>query len=382
MDFARRACQRAITLTLKGMLALALVTAALLAHAPIGAIHPRCEASDHLGAVGVGNWPSSCWRPYSSRSPFNEPIEGTRAEVPGSSAIVRHLLAGAPVSSLVAGDPSRGGSPTYYSHADDPTYRLHCSKPWGRCEIEGMRVAIPAAAQPTGGPARPGDNHDAHMTIIDPRTGWEYDLWHVTRKPADGGRLDFGWGGRTRIDGTGLGSGGVAAGFGNLAGLIRGPELIRGRIDHALTMAVPCVRGEAVYPARGKALSCAAAGLPARDAPHLGSRFQLRVSRSELEGMPGWKRAIATALKRYGAYVNDTTGNPDWWGFSFEGPATYTSFGHEDPLARLGRRLGLSPTSYAHDDHHSNQGYWFNLNSGIPWRGMRVLRPCVSRGSC
>ena len=110
---------------------------------------------------------------------------------------MRHLLAGAPVSSLVAGDPSRGGSPTYYSQAGDPTYRLHCSKPWGRCEIEGMRVAIPAAAQPTGGPASPGDNHDAHMTIIDPATGWEYDLWHVTRKPPDGGRLDFGWGGRT-----------------------------------------------------------------------------------------------------------------------------------------------------------------------------------------
>ena len=115
-----------------------------------------------------------------------------------------------------------------------------------------MRVPIPGAAQPTGGPASPGDNHDAHMTIIDPATGWEYDLWHVTRKAPDGGRLDFGWGGRTRIDGRGLGSGGVAAGFGNLAGLIRAPELIRGRIDHALTMAVPCVRGRAVYPARAR----------------------------------------------------------------------------------------------------------------------------------
>jgi hypothetical protein len=365
------------------MLALVLVTASLLAHAPLGTLHTRCEPTDSLGAAGVGNWPSACWRPYSDRSPFNQTIAGAPPASPGSGAIVRHLLAGAAVSSLVAGDPGRGGSPTYYSRPGDPTYRLHCAKPWGRCEVEGMRVAVPAAAQPTGGVARPGDNHDAHMTIVDPATGWEYDLWHVTRKPPHGGRLVFGWGGRTRIDGRGLGSGGVAAGFGNLAGLIRGPELARGRIDHALTMAVPCVRGRAVYPATGQALSCAAAGLAARDAPRLGSRFQLRVSSSELDRMPGWKRAIALALKRYGAYVNDTTGNPDWWGFSFEGPATYTSFGRPDPLARLGKRLGLTPTSYANDGHRGDQpGYWFNLNSAIPWKGLRVLRPCVTRGGC
>ena len=36
------------------------------------------------------------------------------------------------------------------------------------------------------------------------------------------GVVTIGWGGRTRIEGDGLGSGGVAAGFGNLAGVIRG----------------------------------------------------------------------------------------------------------------------------------------------------------------
>jgi hypothetical protein len=361
------------------MLALAVVAAILLANTTFGSGHGRCQVSDHLGAYGAGEVPSSCWRPYSANSPFNDPLLGSPPTSANSSAIVRHLLAGAPVSSLVAGDPSRCGSPTYYSRPGDPTYRLRCAKPWGRCEIEGMRIAIPAAAIPTGGTASPGNNHDAHMTVVDPATGWEYDLWHVTRKRPGGGRLDFGWGGRTRIDGKGLGSAGVAAGFGNLAGLIRAPELARGRIDHALTMAVPCVRGQAVYPASGQALSCAAAGLPARNAPHLGSRFQLRVSRAELERMPGWKRAIATALKRYGAYVNDTTGNPDWWGFSVEGAATYTSFAHEDPLSRLARRLGMKRTSYAHDN---GPGYWFPLNSGIPWKGLRVVRPCAARETC
>jgi hypothetical protein len=361
------------------MLTLPLVIALLWANATLGDGHSACRETDQLGAARVGNWPSACWRPYSDRSPFNEPVQRPPPLRSDSREIVAHLLHGAPVSSLVAGDPNRGGSPTYYSRPSDPTYRLHCTKRWGHCEVEGMRIRVPARAMPTGGFSTPSNDHDAHMTVIDPANGWEYDLWHVTRKPAAGGTLDFGWGGRTRIDGKGLGSAGVAAGFGNLAGLIRAQELERGRIDHALTMAVPCVRGHAVYPATGTALSCAKAGLPARDAPHLGSRFRLRVGRSRLERMPRWKRAIAIALKRYGAYVNDTTGNPGWWGFSLEGPATYVSFGRRDPLARLGRRLGLGPANYLHDPYPE---YWFTLSAQIPWRGLQVLRPCATRGTC
>jgi hypothetical protein len=340
---------------------------------------PRCGDDDRLSAYRVGHWPSSCWRPYSDASPFNEVIPLHSPRLPNSHAIVRRLLDGGRISSLIAGDPDSGGSPTYYSQLGDPVYRLHCSKPWGRCEIEDMRIAIPGRAMPAGGLATRRNDHDAHMTVIDQATGWEYDLWHVTKKPPDGGRLTFGWGGRTRIDGRGLGSGGVAAGFGNLAGLIRAQELARGRIDHALTVAVPCVRGKAVYPATGTALSCRRAGLPSRDAPHLGARLQLRVSPRELRRMSPWKRAIASALKRYGAYVNDTTGNPDWWGFSVEGAATYMSFGYQDPLAGLAERLGLRPVNYIRNGYPV---YWFVLRSGVRWEAMRVVRPCATRGAC
>jgi hypothetical protein len=280
---------------------------------------------------------------------------------------------------VVGGDPDTGGSPTYYSRPGDPLYRLHCSKPWGRCEIEGMRIAVPVGAMPTAGLATQGNDHDAQMTVIDQATGWEYDLWHVTKKPAMGGTLTFGWGGRTKVDGTGLGSGAVAAGYGNLAGLIRAPELADGRIDHALAIEVPCVRGKAVYPAVGRALSCARAGLPTRNAPHVGARFQLVVTSRELRRMPAWKRAVAVALERYGAYVSDTTGNPDWWGLHYEGAATYMSFGYRDPLVGLAERLGLRPSNYIRNGHPD---YWFRLGSGIPWESLRVLRPCTVRGAC
>ena len=73
------------------------------------------------------------------------------------------------------------------------------------------------------------------------------------------GELVTAWGGRTRIDGDGLGSAAVAANFGTLAGLVRPEELEAGRIEHALFMTVPCV-GEVAgsdtvyFPPRGHML--------------------------------------------------------------------------------------------------------------------------------
>ena len=64
------------------------------------------------------------------------------------------------------------------------------------------------------------------------------------------------WGGRTRIDGDGLGSDANAAHYGSLAGIIRAEEMRRGRIDHALFMLVRCDSGRKVYPAQGLGFAC------------------------------------------------------------------------------------------------------------------------------
>jgi len=115
------------------------------------------------------------------------------------------------------------------------------------CPLEEARIRIPDAARPPGG-------SDAHLTIIDQRSGWEYDLWHVSYKPQGGGRLVFGWGGKTRIDGDGRGSAGVAAGYGTAAGLLRAEELGSASINHALFLGVKCDSGHYVYPAAGHGL--------------------------------------------------------------------------------------------------------------------------------
>jgi hypothetical protein len=218
------------------------------------------------------------------------------------------------------------------------------------------------------------------MTVIDADSGWEYDLWHVEAKPDGGGTIEIGWGGRTRIDGDGLGSGGTSARYGNLAGVIRSAELTSGRIDHALAMVVPCTNTK-VYPAEFFDLSCADAGLPGANAPAMGSRFQLNMTAKQIKKLkvPKWKKAILTALRVYGAYVSDTTGDPTQWGFEVESGASFTSFGQPDPMVQLAQRSKIPSGDY---NGNGQTEYWFDMAKGVPWNKMRVLAPCTSQGTC
>ncbi len=350
--------------------------------APGGA---QADGSCALGKFAAGNWPCADWRPYSDSSPFNTRI-GTRPEVVSDShGIVDRLNRGGHINSLVAGDPARGASPTFWSSPDDPLYRVRCDSFGTRCAVSGMEVHIPRQAVPQGGYARlkgcdgctanNGDwDHDAHMTIVDQASGWEYDFWAVQEK-ADG-ELVIGWGGRTRIDGDGLGSGGVAAGFGNLAGIIRAPEFVSGHIAHALTIAVPCVNGTE-WPATGSAWDCAQHGMPTGNRLELGSRVQLQISDAALAKLPTWQRGIARALRDYGAYVNDTTGDETQWGVSLESPGTYTDFGHRDPAT------SANPSDDTGDYNHNGWGEtWFYLAKRVDWSNLRVLAPCDPAAGC
>jgi hypothetical protein len=254
--------------------------------------------------------------------------------------------------------------PTYYSRPADPVFVLHCTEHWGRCPIEGQSVRVPDAANAAAG-------SDGHMTVVDTASGWEYDLWTVKSKPRGGGRLDFGWGGRTRLDGPGTGSAATASGFGNLAGIIRAQELAAGEIRHALFMVVKCSSGGKVYPVTS------GAGSPCddrADAPAMGSRFQLDMSDGEIQALPvpGWKKTILRAMARYGMYMGDT--GSGGWGLQMESGATYTSFGYEDALVTFARGAGLPRFA---------DNFVFNIRDGVDWgRRLRVIDPCESNGSC
>jgi hypothetical protein len=341
---------------------------------------PNCDYRRGLGSFSASNQPGACWRPYNDSSPFNRPLLPGTPLVPNSSSLVNRLLAGGRVGYMVAGDPQRdGGVPIYWSQPSDPLYKLHCVRQWGRCELEGLQIRVPAQAQPTGGYATPDTyEHDAHMTVIDQQSGWEYDLWNVNSKT--GSTINFGWGGKTRIDGDGLGSGAVAANYGSIAGPIRPDELTGGMINHALTMVVPCTDSY-VYPATGTGLRCSEAGLPASSSIPMGSHFQLNMGVSEVDALavPTWKKTILIALATYGAYVSDTSGEPSQWGFERESAATYTSYGQPDPWVQYARSLGIQPEDY---NHNGYQEYWMDLSSGVPWERLQVVQSCAASGGC
>jgi hypothetical protein len=287
-----------------------------------------------------------------------------------SAAVVSRLVGFGAPSNLVAGQadtPDDWYHPTYYPTASDPLYKLHCTESWGTCAVEGVQVRVPSAARPAAG-------GDGHMTIVDQASGWEYDLWGVTSKPSGGGTLSAKWGGRTRIDGDGRGSDATAARFGNHAGVIRGPELAAGKINHALFMTVECDSDKFVFPAMKTGRACSSIGLSNANAPAMGTRFQLNMTAFQIDALPvpAWKKTILHALATYGMYVGDTGGGA--WGLQFESGSGYTSFGYADPVVTFARANGVPS---------SGGVYAFNLRDGVNWaKYLRVIDPCTSQGTC
>jgi len=336
---------------------------------PAPAPTPGSDAS--CGPFAAGNWPGACWRPYAATSPFNQPLPAAPRLAADSAAVVARLLSFGPMDHLVAGTADTVDDfshPTYYSQPADPVFTLHCYEAsWGRCAIEGMQIRVPDAARPAAG-------GDGHLTVVDQTGGWEYDLYKVRSKPAGGGPLEFRWGGRTRLDGDGLGSAGTAANFGNLAGIIRAPELAAGHIDHALFMVGLCDAGRWVYPAGKNGRSCAALGLPTADAPPMGVRLQLAMTPEQIQALPvpAWKKTILRAMAEYGLIMGDTGGGA--WGIQAESGSTYTSFGTPDRLVDFAAANGWTPY---------NGRYVANLRADVDWaRYLRVIAPCVSARTC
>jgi hypothetical protein len=257
------------------------------------------------------------------------------------------------------------GHPVYFARSTDPLYTLSCDKQFGPCPLDGQQVRIPAQARPAGG-------SDRHLTTIDQSTGVEYDLFDATM-PAPGGVVSFTFGGSTRLRGDGLGAGATASGFGLLAGTIRAAELERGVIRHALFMTVRCDDGSFVPPAVKSGRPCSAIGRPNTNAPPMGTRLQLNLSRRAIDALPVpfWTRAILRAMATYGAFVGDTGGGG--WGLQLESGATYTSFGRPDPLVTFARRVGLATFG---------RHYVLPLRGAVDWRRLRVIAPCVTLRRC
>ena len=298
-----------------------------------------------------------------------------------STAIVNRMFdlsSGRGPAEIEAYDDGRGGEPTYYSTSTDPEFTIHCTRSWGRCMVEGMRVRIPAGAETEGEVASSGnDDNDAHLTVVDRSSGREYDFWQVQTNPlpASGGRLNISWGGYTEIDGAGLNltSEATAAKWASLAGRVRAEEMLAGEIDHALFIVVKCDSGQAVYPAAKAGSRCG----DTSNAPPMGARLQLDYSDAEIAALPvpEWKKTLLRAMADYGMFIGDTGTNNLFW-VEKETGSQYTSQGRADRWLELVGRGGFSRWD---GEGGVNIG---DLAGGVDWHRLRVIDPCVSEGSC
>lgn len=253
-------------------------------------------------------------------SPWNEVVSGRPVHA-DSAAIIARIRA-----DLVAADPRRHTLRVFPEMGyvllpkDQPLVDLNLGEYAGESDFNGgrppiARYPIPANWTIEGWPSgRPGesleraqtvdDGGDRHAIAVVPATGRIYETWRTVRRGASWHaacgaifRLDSdeprpaGW---TSAD---------AAGLPMFPALIRYDECERGVIEHALRVVVRKSRKAYLYPASHYASSLTDASYPA-----MGQRIRLKAAVKIPAAWSRQSRAVAQALKTYGALVADNGG--------------------------------------------------------------------------
>jgi hypothetical protein len=318
---------------------------------------------ERFGSYAAGSWPAACWRPYASSSPFNVPIPANPRVSRESGAIVSFM------ASQHWGFQNQHGAFTIWPAGSRPVYWARASDPVVTVSCRGYRTCqgVGSLHMPRG--AAGDRNSDGHLTVVDQSRRVEYDFWQASG-PYNGvlsasAASAIALGPNT---GTGIGGRAEAADLGLLGGLLRGQELQRGSISHALATTVECVQWHDVWPSppygRGDDIC------PGGQGPHFGSLLQLNMSAGEIAAThaPAWQRAVMTAMARYGIYVVDTNGSHDpEMNLIAESDLSYRNFGAPGALQSFLSSIG-SPAG-AH---------------GVPidTSRLRVIEPCVKQRTC
>jgi hypothetical protein len=331
-----------------------------------------CSTSS-LDTISMNNLPEACWRPFSDQSPFNKQIPASAKIEPRSSEIVARMMAGGAPNSIRAGIADTSSDyykPTYYATAADPHYTLKT----GGYLHDGETLRMPEGAREAAG-------SDHHLTVVEP-DGAHWGFWNakvdnsthtITGNSTNAGKLTARKSSlsSTGVGGNAAGCGATAAGFCNLAGLIRAQELEGGEINHALFMTSSVTASSYVYPANNSDGSHSAAS----DYPPEGARFQLALSDPQIDGLsvPAWKKTILRALAHYGAYLGDSSGAPSF-ALQIESGTMYTSLGHQDEMVKFAQSAGVPS---------SGGVYYMDLAGGVDWtKYLRVVAPCTTQGTC
>jgi hypothetical protein len=246
--------------------------------------------------------------PFAPDGVWNRPLPHDAPVDPRSRPLVAALAAQA-----------RGGLPATIntSQYSTPVYRVPRRQRRVRVTLDNpatyaasLRKAISAVPVPRD--ANPARGRDGHMVVWQPSTDTMWEFWKM-RRAKDGWHAKSA-GKMRRVSHnpgyfsgpSGFPWGATATSLPLLGGLMRTAELRRGRIDHALALAIPRPKaGVWAFPAQrtdGWARE--------RDAIPEGARFRLDpdvdVARLHL---PRPVRAMAEAAQRYGIIVRDFAGS-------------------------------------------------------------------------
>jgi len=164
------------------------------------------------------------------------------------------------------------------------------------------------AAVPIPAGARPAPGSDGHMVIWQPSTDTMWEFW-VARRRDDGWHAI--WGGQmtdvSRNPGHFTdGFGATATGLPLAGGLITIDELRRGRIDHALALAIPHTQ---IWHRFAAPAQRSDGDIDSPNAIPEGARLRLdpRLDIDAL-GLPRTTRVVAKAIQKYGMIVRDKSG--------------------------------------------------------------------------
>lgn len=233
---------------------------------------------------------------YPQSSFWNQPIPAGAATHPDSELIVTKALVEHASRANLANTDAWGIASTY-ANAVSREFDVACTR--YDCGTQ-VRFRIPAHAAPTTG-------SDHHLAVFDPSSGRELDMWVAQKTDgwAAGSRFTF------PVSASGPCATGqrcnsaVAAGFSLMGGVIRPEEIAQGHIDHALVFTTPVTKaGVIACPASHTDGKFADPG-----AMPEGARIQLDPDFDvAATSWPAWKKTVARALQRYGAYLGDTGG--------------------------------------------------------------------------
>ena len=240
-------------------------------------------------------------RLYDPMSFWNQPIpQGAGIDADSASMVSAALVAYGWTANLA--NSNDWGEPLSYANPVSRLNSVGCT--WYDCSTP-VSFRIPQSAVPATA-------SDHHLTVIDPSTDSELDMWLTSY---DAGTDSWSAGSRyvTASNGWGAGcspgnhcNGAVAAGFAAFGGVVRPEEIAQGHIDHALFFGTPYTRADYIAcPATNTdGVATDTAAIP------LGGHIQLDPA-FDVDGQawPPWEKVIAHALQSYGAYLGDTAGS-------------------------------------------------------------------------